>query len=234
MVGDTHVTLLERMREAADPLAWQDFFDRYWGSIFAFARHLGCQEQSADDIIQEVMLAVFQGREVFRYDPARGRFRDWLAAVVRNTVAKRRRRPDGRIRGQGLLQDDGPAAVPAVDTKVDDACQAAFENTLLQAVLQVVRQEVSPETYQAFELSVLHELPGRVIAQATGLSRNAVYKARARVTERLRELGASYSASGQLGERLRRVLAERPSAIVQRSIVGRCERSFDEQQGAGP
>ena len=29
------------------------------------------------------MLAIFKQHEVFEYDPSRGRFRDWLAAVVR-------------------------------------------------------------------------------------------------------------------------------------------------------
>ena len=45
-------------------------------------------------------------RDTFCYDPARGRFRDWLGTVVRNLVAKYRRQPAQRIRGRGGDADD--------------------------------------------------------------------------------------------------------------------------------
>lgn len=221
MAGDTQVTLFDRMREAADPLCWHDFFDRYWRTIFAYARRLGCQDQSADDVVQEVLLVVFEGREVFRYDPARGRFRDWLAAVVRNTVARRRRGRDDRVRRAAaepvVAELAGKTATPGED------CQTAFENTLLCSALEIVRREVSAETYQAFELAVLHGVTGADIARVTGLSRNAVYKARARVLKRLQELGACYGRTGQLGEQLRRALRDAPPPHVHRSILSYSE-----------
>ena len=92
MVTSTQATLLERIRDGADALAWDEFFGRYWPTIYGFARHRGCSEHTAEEIVQDVMLAVFQYRDVYRYDPARGRFRDWLGTVVRNKVAEYRRR----------------------------------------------------------------------------------------------------------------------------------------------
>ncbi len=101
MDSKTKITLLERLRDGTDPLAWQEFSDRYWRLIFAFAKRRGCSDHTAEEIVQDVMVEVFQNRDTFSYDPARGRFRDWLGTVVRNLVAKYRRQPAQRIRGQG-------------------------------------------------------------------------------------------------------------------------------------
>jgi RNA polymerase sigma factor (sigma-70 family) len=103
----TKLTLLERLRQGTDALVWQEFSDRYWRLIFAFARNRGCSEHTAEEIVQEVMVEVFRHRDTFCYDPARGRFRDWLGTVVRNLVAKYRRQPAQRVRGRG-----GDAEVP--------------------------------------------------------------------------------------------------------------------------
>jgi RNA polymerase sigma factor (sigma-70 family) len=92
MNDQTWPTLLERLHNGTDPLVWDEFFDRYWRLIYAAARARGCSEHTAEEIVQDVMLAVFEKRDVFRYDPAQGRFRDWLCALVRNKVAEFRRR----------------------------------------------------------------------------------------------------------------------------------------------
>jgi len=221
--NSTHATLLERLRDGADALAWDDFCRRYGRLIFMVARQRGCAEHTAEEIVQEVLLAVFQQREVFRYDPARGRFRDWLARVVRNQVARHRRGPAERVRAAG---GEDEALDPAADlTPADAAWEAAFEETLLLALLEVVRSEVTPETYQAFELLTLGELPGAEVAALTGLSRNAVYLARQRVQARLRELGASYREAGQLDERLQAALRTRPNPAVVRALTSRLEQS---------
>ena len=214
-------------------MAWDEFFDLYWPLIFGFARRAGCKDHTAEEIVQDVMLVVFQQRDNFRYDPARGRFRDWLGKVARNKLAERRRSPSERIRGRG--GESGPVEPdPAtVDIPTDAAWEAAFEEGLLLALLHVVRQQVRPRTYQAFELFVLNDLPGGEVAELTGMSRNAVYQARKTVTERLVQLGAPYRDQGHLTQQIKQALQSSPDARVERLLGGWLEKTMRSTAGVG-
>jgi RNA polymerase sigma-70 factor (ECF subfamily) len=221
--SQTRATLLERVQNGADRIAWDEFVGRYWPLIFTAARRRGCSEHTAEEIVQDVMLAVFENKAVFCYDPARGRFRDWLGAVVRNKVAERRRKLNGQARARG---GDGADPEPvASDVEPDAAWEAAFEQATLAFLLDVVRRETSPRTYQAFELSSLGRLSGAEVARVTGLSRNAVYQAQKKVLRRLRELGATYRDRGPPNDCLRAALESRPNAAVERSLRTRMDES---------
>ncbi len=218
----TRATLLERIRDGSDPVAWEEFFARYWRLVFFFARRRGCSQHTAEEVVQDVMTTVFQNRDVFRYDPAQGRFRDWLATVVRNQVALHRRAPAQRVRARGGdMEDEISTPRAATGMAPDELWEAAFEETLSAALLDVVRRQVEPCTYQAFELTALGEFSGAEVAAVTGLSRNAVYQARRAVLKRLRELGSTYRDDGQLDEKIKLSLELQPHASVQRSIAGR-------------
>ena len=231
MDSRTRITLLERIRDGADPLAWQAFSDRYWRLIFTFAKKRGCSDHTAEEIVQDAMLEVFRERDVFSYDPARGRFRDWLGTMVRNFVAKHRRKPAQRIRGRGGDSDDLFPEHELRDDQPDALWEAAYEQAMLTVLLDVVRREVSPQTYQAFELAAIRGLSGEQAAKITGLSRNAVYLSRKRVFERLRELGAPYRNKGQLHQRVQETLAICPKPDIERSMITRLEHTMQSRRG---
>jgi RNA polymerase sigma factor (sigma-70 family) len=226
MISNTRATLLERLRDGADVLAWDEFFACYWPTIYGFARHRGCSEHTAEEIVQDVMLKIFQQRDVYQYDPTQGRFRDWLGMVVRNNVAEHRRRPGNRLRGAG--GDSSVAPLDTIDDQEDGttAWETAFENSLLLALLNTVRREMSARTYLAFELVGLEGLSGTEAAHMTGLSRNAVYKAHKRVLERLVELGVPYRQDGRLSRRIKEALELAASPAVQRSLTERIQRTM--------
>jgi RNA polymerase sigma factor (sigma-70 family) len=226
MSSGTRPTLLDRLREGADTLAWDEFFQRYWRLMYAWARRRGCSDDTAEEIVQEVMLAVFERRDVYRYDPQRGRFRDWLGTLVRNKVVDHRRRPSGRVRGRGGDPEAGFAEPEAADLAPDAAWETAFEETLLVVLLDLIQREMNPRTYQAFELFTLHEVPAAKVAETTGLTPNAVYQARKNVLRRLRELGGAYREEGQLDERVKRALLARPAARIERSLTARIAKTM--------
>lgn len=225
MIGPTKGTLLERLRDPLDGMAWEEFARTYTAPIYAYARHRGCSTHTAEEVVQDVLLAVFQKRDVFRYDPAQGRFRDWLMAVVRNQLGQRRRRPSERVKPIGGQRPAGVDEPEDPGYSPDQNWELFFEQALLMAILDVVRREMNPQTYQAFELIVLNELSGAEAARITGLSRNAVYLARRRVVRRLEELGGPYRRRGELGRRLREAMDARPGAEIKRSAMKRIERT---------
>ncbi|MCE5302841.1 MAG: sigma-70 family RNA polymerase sigma factor [Planctomycetaceae bacterium] len=231
MESKTKITLLEQIRDGSDVLAWQAFSARYWKTVFWFAKNRGCSDNTAEDVVQDVMLEVFRGREVFSYNPTKGRFRDWLGALVRNVVAKHRRQPAQRIRARGGDSEHGISPQESCRHEVDASWDAAFEHGLLAAILKVVQQEVAPQTYQAFELVAVYDVSGEQAAKITGLSRNAVYLARKRVLERLKELGAPYRDNGELHQRVKKILADDPSPKMARSIMAQLTHCMQSQSG---
>lgn len=226
MKSSTSATLLDRLRDGRDSLAWDEFFQRYWLLIYSYASRRGCSSHTAEEIVQEVMLKLFERKDVFRYDPQRGRFRDWLATVVRNKVAELRRRPAARDRARGGNASDN-LPEPADDAAaVDDAWETTFEQSLLGALLEVVRREMDPRSYLAFEMTVLDELPASKVAAHLGLNRSTVFRTRKKVFHRLEQLGAAYRSRGQLPEQVKQTLLARPQAAVERSLVDRIETTM--------
>lgn len=226
MNAKTRVTLLQRLRDGADQLSWEEFFRVYWPLLYVLAKQRGCSDHTAEEIVQDVMITVFEQRDFYQYDPSRGRFRDWLATVVRNKVAEYRRRPSRRVRAHGGDFETEVLERASDELPPDARCEAAFEDGLLLVLLEVVRRETNPQTYLAFELSTLHGLRGTEVAEVTGLTPNAVYKARKSVLRRLIELGGTYRDDGRLHQCLKRALELRPKAAVERGLTTRVENTI--------
>ncbi len=226
MSHPTNPVLLSRLRDATDTMAWREFFDCYWPVVIGWAQHRGCSEHTAQEIVQDVMVTVFEKRDVFRYDPARGRFRGWLHRVVNNRVAEHRRSPAQRVRARGGETDS------ALIDRIEDTREAEavwndlFDRAVLAAMVQVVRREMNPRDFVAFELTSLHGRSPKDAARLTGMSRNMVYKAQRKVLARLRQLAGDYADEGRLCLQVREALQSLPDGAVQRTLTGQVARSM--------
>src|SRR5688500_7177705 len=88
----TRASLLLRLRDPQDGDAWRLFADTYAPLVYRHCRRQGLQEADAADVAQEVLTQVARSIGTFEYRPERGRFRDWLGAVVRSKLARFRQR----------------------------------------------------------------------------------------------------------------------------------------------
>src|SRR3954471_24566744 len=88
----TRASLLLAMRDFGDRRAWADFLWRYEGLIRRWCHRAGLGPADVDEVTQIVLSKLVETIRDFDYEPRKGRFRGWLARLVRNTVADGRRR----------------------------------------------------------------------------------------------------------------------------------------------
>ena len=88
MDGDvykTRRTLLERLHDRNDDSSWKEFVETYRGYIFVVIRRMGIDEASTEDLVQQVLVKLWDKLPEFSYD-SKKRFRSYVATVTRNKV----------------------------------------------------------------------------------------------------------------------------------------------------
>src|SRR5712664_284376 len=83
----TRASLLVRLRDPHDGVAWGQFVDLYAPLVYGYVRKQGLQDADAADLCQEVLTAVAGAVGRLEYDPQRGAFRNWLFTIVRRRLA---------------------------------------------------------------------------------------------------------------------------------------------------
>jgi len=186
MTIQTRASLLLRLHDTADAVAWSDFASIYEPVIYRLARSRGLQDADAREVTQEVLLAV--AKAIQRFDPKQEtRFSGWLAKVTRNAAIDRLRRQ--RDRGSG--QTDALRVLQQVpEPHADDSAEFDLQHRrqLFRWAAQRVRDQVQPQSWQAFWMTAVQDEPAGQVAQRLEMSVGAVYVARCRVLARIKAI----------------------------------------------
>jgi RNA polymerase sigma-70 factor (ECF subfamily) len=178
----TPVSLLERLRRKTHREAWDRFVVLYAPLIYVWGRRAGLQDQDAEDLVQEVLITLVQVLPDFSYDRHRS-FRRWLRTVTLNKWRDRRKQRSAQpVPGSpsGLAELVDPA-------EPDDFWESEFRRQLVERALRVMQADFQPTTWRACWEHVVCARPAAEVAAELGLTRGAVYAARFRVLDRLRQ-----------------------------------------------
>lgn len=188
MEPTTRRSLVLRLKDPDDEAAWQEFVEIYQPLIYKLARNKGLQDADADDLCQDVLRAVASAVGRWDPDPAKGRFRGWLFRIARNLVVnflsdqRRQPRGSGRTSVHELLE-----ARPQNDTGAEAEFAMEFKRRAFHWAAEQVKHEFADNTWRAFWMTGVENIPVAKAAETLGLSPGAVYIARSRVLARLRE-----------------------------------------------
>ncbi len=116
---ETKTSLLLRLQNPRDEEAWREFVAIYRPVVYRLARMRELQHADADDLSQRVVIAVQRVIGNWRVDPAKGRFRFWLARIAQNAIlnALSRRPPDVPVGGSSIQELLEKHPVPDPDTQ---------------------------------------------------------------------------------------------------------------------
>jgi RNA polymerase sigma-70 factor (ECF subfamily) len=185
---ETSVSLLGRLAGNPTDDDWRQLYDLYRPLLRTWMARAGVAASDVDDLVQDVLLVVY--REVAGFERRHhGAFRAWLRTILANRVRNHFRgqkyRPTATgdndfLRRLDELESPDSALSRQWDREHDD-------HVVTAALMQRVQGDFSPATWQAFRRYVLEGEPAARVAEALGLSLNAVLLAKSRVLKRLRQ-----------------------------------------------
>jgi RNA polymerase sigma-70 factor (ECF subfamily) len=136
--ASSDLLLLTRIAEG-DLEAFQSFYDRYAGRVLAYVLQLSRYRDGADDVVQEVFVAVW--RRAGSYRPDRGDPTGWLYTITRNKQVDLWRR-----------QGESPAALDTLENLSEPAL-AATEQGDLRLTMHQALARVAPDQRRAIEMA---------------------------------------------------------------------------------
>ncbi len=185
---DTRKSLLTEAR-AGDTRAWQRLTDLYRPLLADWARRHAPGHQDAEDLTQEILLAVVRYLPRFEHNGRRGAFRCWLRTLVVHVTHDFWSARRGEPRGTG-----DSAVLDCLNELEDSASEPAqawdreHDQFVLNRLLEGVAVEFEAQSLQAFRRQALDGMTAEAVGKELGMSVGAVYTAKSRVLQRLRQL----------------------------------------------
>jgi RNA polymerase sigma-70 factor (ECF subfamily) len=205
----------------------EDLCRAYWPPIYAYVRRHGYSVQDAQDLTQGFFARLLEKRALEAVDPARGRFRSFLLASLRNFLANEWDKSTARKRGgkEPLISFETLAAEPEADLAWTQELTAEklFDRrwalAVLERVLSAIRaeydrdgktclfEELKPTLTGQAEAAPYGEIAAR-LAMSEGAIKVAVHRLRHRYRTLLREeIAHTVSSPEMVEEELRSLFA---------------------------
>ncbi|RLS53431.1 MAG: RNA polymerase sigma factor [Planctomycetota bacterium] len=156
--------------QAGDPSPFSELVDRYRPRLLRFACSALYNRDSAEDLVQETFLAVFQARHT--YDPTFA-VSTWVWTIHLNLVRRTRQRLSTRIRHESRCS---PRSLAPTDYRDEDREQLnAWLAQIPEAEADALRLRFFGElTFEQIALSMESSLGGAKLRVKNGLQRIAV------------------------------------------------------------
>ena len=176
----TRHTLIQRLK-GNDEADWQVFYDSYQGFIFVIIQRMGLSYHDSEELKQDILLKAWKAIPDFDYDPSKGKFRWWLARIVKNTVYNfmlkeqryKEKLANAKVFQKGSVADD-----------FDKKIEVEWQKFVVKKAWEKVSRDFTAEVLLAFT-QVTEGRQIEEIARDLGVEENTVYVYKARVQKKL-------------------------------------------------
>ena len=186
-MNETRQSLLLRA-QTGETDAWKDLTDLYRPLIIGWLNRQGVPARDLEDLSQDILLSVVKHLPTFEHSGRRGAFRSWLRTIVCSRTSDYWRAVDAGAQAEG-----GSGATAALqqiadlDSDLNRKWDEEHDRYVLGRLLDLVGEEFEPDTLRAFRRLALEGARGEEVAAELGMSVGAVYVAKSRVLQRIRQ-----------------------------------------------
>ena len=177
----TKTTLLLNVSNG-DDVSWQDFYDNYRPLIISLASESGIPAADIDEIVQLTMLAIFNNGKFAYQREKHGKFRSWCGGIIRHKISDYFRSADHPL---PETPDHDTIAIPADFEKL---YLSEYRKFMLNAAINELKNSVTPEYFEAFQLCCLRNMADKDAATLLGEKSNTVTVRKKRSLAALRKI----------------------------------------------
>jgi RNA polymerase sigma factor (sigma-70 family) len=178
--GTSTLLLMRLLMCPTDAEAWDQFVQRYSGTIYNWCRRYGLQDADAQDVTQNVFAALV--RRLQQFDRSRARFRTWLYQVVANCIRDWSAAPAQRLE-KGTEAVWRLLASEEAQRDLETRLSEAFDLELLELAERTVRLQVEAHTWAAYQFFCKEQLRLKEVAERIGIPAGHVSKYAGRVRD---------------------------------------------------
>ena len=180
---ETDDELLTRLRRG-DEAAFVALYRRRQGAIYRFAMHMSGSATAAEDITQEVFLALL--RRECGYDPERGTLSGYLFGIARKLVLRNLERGRADVALETEADDAALPELAVIDDPLIDLTRREGIEALRRAVMALPRRY--REVVLLCDLEELDYADAAVVLRCPiGTVRSRMHRARALLFEKLNQ-----------------------------------------------
>ena len=161
--------------------AWVRFFGLYEPAIKRFVTYHD-SDHDPEDVAQEIFLKLVNVVKSGGYSPAKGRFRAFLATMIRRHLVSLYRKDQARGAGMFVDIDEVELTVPPdVAEQIDAKWRMARHQSAIEHVL--TKTAISAQSRAIYRAYVEDEMPLEEVSARFGVTKAAIYKIKSRVEQ---------------------------------------------------
>jgi len=172
---------------AHDNDAWSSFLNVYGAAIHEYCLRRGLQDSEANDVRQDVLLAVEQQLVTGKHDPNKGSFRGWIFGVSRNLINQNIRKRNRLIATGNSKILNKLDELEAAKPELSGEFEFEYRRQLFKWAAELVKRRINDSSWQAFWRTTIDGKPPNEVAEDLGMTVGAVYTAKCRVIAHLQK-----------------------------------------------
>lgn len=162
-----------------DEAAWEQFYNFYAPLIRLHGRDCGLKNENLEDLIQNVMITLSAQMPNFVYDPAKGRFRDYLRKIIRARANDMLRK---------IYRQERIPCEEISEAETEDQFEEEWREHILTRSMEKLKESVSLHHYQIFYLLEIRHYKVKELAELYHVPPISIYTIRNRLETRLKKI----------------------------------------------
>ena len=182
----TRQTLLAKIKDNRDEKSWEEFTYYYQQYIYNIVRKMKLGHHDAEDLVQTIMLKLWNKMPEFEYQPGKGAFRGWLCRITQNETKNYLRKKNKHYDREN---EENNKAIPesryAVSLpEIESISKKEWQVYVTNLAWRNIKGEFSDNVQEAFVL-LYSEKSSKEVAARLNLEVNTVNVYKQRVRKRM-------------------------------------------------